>query len=604
MISIAPSQEQAAKDGGRNAGEARYAFHHVFDGNDHQSDMYEEVCEPLLDTVLDGGDVVVFTYGQTGSGKTYTILGDVDKKVGVTPNSGIFVRAMSDLLDFRNVQHHRGRQKVELRLGIVEIYLEDLRDLQTEKLLKVMNNEVQGMEYRNCASMSDVLATFTIAQARRVTQATGSNDQSSRSHALFFVQVVQTPLAPDANGKLDVRRSQLILCDLAGSERLTKSQADPKVASFINQSLTTLSKVIRAISHGELPTYRESVLTRILGISIMKPQSKVVLITNLSPSNRSFEETSSSLRFANNMLMLEKLPGFENVSVDVAAEENYKEAARQADAAAADVRIAMASHGFHLSTAAAGRRVTGGRDSGAAAKAAAGYQTHAANMRRAAISARARAVASAQFHQPASVLDRWTKLTVPAARASDAVRRLETTAALANAMGDIVSGRKDSLSERYDAAMTVFVALHSGLWGKQLASREEKTAVAMSDLRRLIAKVKDEAADADVEEERIVRGAAAAAARAAERAAEKDRAKAADRARDAAARGGAAAPSAGVVRVHRKHADESDCDSDDCDEEAMARKMREELMRRCPILTEVVVRDMVRHGACARCVRV
>ena len=38
--------------------------------------MYEESCEEIVLSALNGINGTIFMYGQTGAGKTYTMLGD------------------------------------------------------------------------------------------------------------------------------------------------------------------------------------------------------------------------------------------------------------------------------------------------------------------------------------------------------------------------------------------------------------------------------------------------------------------------------------------------------------------------------------------------
>lgn len=40
-----------------------------------QTEIYDEVFRPLVDSVLNGFNGTVFAYGQTGAGKTYTMEG-------------------------------------------------------------------------------------------------------------------------------------------------------------------------------------------------------------------------------------------------------------------------------------------------------------------------------------------------------------------------------------------------------------------------------------------------------------------------------------------------------------------------------------------------
>ena len=54
---------------------SNFTFDHVFDDNADNQIVYEMTTKPLLKTVKEGGNAVVFAFGQTGSGKTYTMLG-------------------------------------------------------------------------------------------------------------------------------------------------------------------------------------------------------------------------------------------------------------------------------------------------------------------------------------------------------------------------------------------------------------------------------------------------------------------------------------------------------------------------------------------------
>eukprot|EP00662_Eupelagonemidae_sp_cell21_P009789 gene9789-63045_t len=82
-------------------------------------------------------------------------------------------------------------------------------------------------------SPEEMEAQFLKGDANRSTRATKMNAASSRSHLIFTI-VVQRP---------DGREGRMALIDLAGSERLKKSEAEgqgAKEAKAINQSLFAL----------------------------------------------------------------------------------------------------------------------------------------------------------------------------------------------------------------------------------------------------------------------------------------------------------------------------------------------------------------------------
>ncbi|MPC08093.1 Kinesin-like protein KIF3A [Portunus trituberculatus] len=127
------------------------------------------------------------------------------------------------------------------------------------------------------------------------------NTHSSRSHAIFTITIECAERGID--GQQHWRVGKLHLVDLAGSERQSKTGATGqrlKEASKINLSLSTLGNVISALVDGRsthIP-YRNSKLTRLLQDSL-GGNSKTVMCANIGPANYNYDETISTLRYAN-----------------------------------------------------------------------------------------------------------------------------------------------------------------------------------------------------------------------------------------------------------------------------------------------------------------
>lgn len=126
-------------------------------------------------------------------------------------------------------------------------------------------------------------------------ESTGLNERSSRSHTILVLEYKQ--LNKDGSTK----SAKLNLVDLAGSERIGKTGASGKVleeAMKINQSLTSLGRVILALSKGEqFVPFRDSKLTHLLKESL-GGNSKTTLICTCRRSYAHAEESIQSLRFA------------------------------------------------------------------------------------------------------------------------------------------------------------------------------------------------------------------------------------------------------------------------------------------------------------------
>lgn len=125
------------------------------------------------------------------------------------------------------------------------------------------------------------------ALARRVTDANGYHEHSSRSHALLTLRLERRV----------GRTSQLTsihLVDLAGSE--TYSLRKPH--NMINVSLLTLGRVLTALAkgHAHVP-YRDSVLTRLLQ-GVIGEGGTTCMLACVSQEQKDAGETLSVLEYA------------------------------------------------------------------------------------------------------------------------------------------------------------------------------------------------------------------------------------------------------------------------------------------------------------------
>lgn len=116
----------------------------------------------------------------------------------------------------------------------------------------------------------------------------------------------------EATGEDRYRLGKLNLVDLAGSERLAKTGATGdrlKEATKINLSLSALGNVISALVDGKskhIP-YRDSKLTRLLQDSL-GGNTKTLMVAVISPAADNYEETLSTLRYANRAKNIKNKP--------------------------------------------------------------------------------------------------------------------------------------------------------------------------------------------------------------------------------------------------------------------------------------------------------
>ena len=373
-----------------------FTFDHILDQESTQLEVYEEAVVDLVDGALCGNNATILAYGQTGSGKTHTMLGDVKpnplENDLLTANSGLFLRVLNDLMDFKTKR--KDKMHVIVGLSCVEIYNDSIRDLFGGKpgdppppIRAVMTADdvfLPSLIVKEVTSLQAVFNEIQLAISRRQSRATESNAASSRSHCLFMIDILQqrtTAPPPDLSilqqmGKDDaatkrtsskaaspqsekkddfpfagtilripgqseeVYASKILLADLAGSEKPQKSGVSGTglaEATAINSSLTALGNVVHSLHEGGYVSYRTSSLTRLLKPTFSQPSSRVLLLAQCSPTQLTFDETISTLHFANKVKAMKVLTktGAESEKIIFEVIENQK----IYDSLLADIRI-------------------------------------------------------------------------------------------------------------------------------------------------------------------------------------------------------------------------------------------------------------------------
>lgn len=202
-----------------------------------------------------------------------------------------------------------------VRASYLEIYNEEIRDLlskDSKVSLDIKENIDSGVYVKDLTfyEVKNVAEIDHVMQAGKKNRSVGEtlmNKSSSRSHSIFTIVVE----AADPGGE-HIRVGKLNLVDLAGSERQSKTGATGdrlKEANKINLSLTALGNVITALVDAKAShiPYRDSKLTRLLQNSL-GGNAKTVMCANCGPADYNYDETLSTLRYANRAKNIKNKP--------------------------------------------------------------------------------------------------------------------------------------------------------------------------------------------------------------------------------------------------------------------------------------------------------
>ncbi|KAL8273692.1 hypothetical protein Esti_002404 [Eimeria stiedai] len=276
-----------------------------------QQRVYEDVGKDVLNNSFEGYNACLFAYGQTGAGKSYSM-------VGYGANKGIIVRACEEIFQ-RIEQNTDPTVRAEVQVSMLEIYNEQVQDLlqPMEKRpkggLKIRHTPqlgtfVQDLSKCPVDSYAAIQNKLDEGTANRTVGATLMNATSSRAHTVLQIGFRQVTIDTSTGEPVSQKYSEISLVDLAGSERAGSTGATGdrlKEGCAINQSLSALGNVISALADkaagklkpGQVVPYRDSALTRILQTAL-GGNSKTCMIAALSPASVNYEETLSTLRYA------------------------------------------------------------------------------------------------------------------------------------------------------------------------------------------------------------------------------------------------------------------------------------------------------------------
>uniref|UniRef100_A0A672F259 Kinesin-like protein n=1 Tax=Salarias fasciatus TaxID=181472 RepID=A0A672F259_SALFA len=265
----------------------KFQFDKVFTPSSSQEEVFSGML-PVITSCVDGYNVCVLAYGQTGSGKTYTMMGSKE-------NPGVNIRSVRELL-------HICCECACFQMSMLEIYNETLKDLLTKSPNASLDIRVQGKSVAvpgltqvQVQTEADILGVMEMGERNRKIASTKMNTQSSRSHLLVALEV---EISDSVSGL--TTRGTLTLCDLAGSERISKTEAEGQrlvEAAAINKSLTALGQVFGALKCNALHIpFRNSKLTHLLQ-PCLSGDAKCCVFVNVSPDVKDVVETLSTLQF-------------------------------------------------------------------------------------------------------------------------------------------------------------------------------------------------------------------------------------------------------------------------------------------------------------------
>lgn len=209
------------------------SFAQVFARDDTNQDIFRAVVSPTISRVLKGETCNVFAYGHTGSGKTHTIIGydhDHVEQLGLVMASArelfaslesinVNITAESEDIGEKlgiavRMYEVRGKVAHDLMNGSLECHIREGADGQTHirgstEVLDGGRVRVRPIAAKACWSFAQLREVVLSGLSLRKTGASEVHEESSRTHAIFELEIVDQRLL-DLRDAVIERESELV----------------------------------------------------------------------------------------------------------------------------------------------------------------------------------------------------------------------------------------------------------------------------------------------------------------------------------------------------------------------------------------------------------
>ncbi|RAL67017.1 hypothetical protein DID88_007797 [Monilinia fructigena] len=334
-------------------GKKIFVFDRVFSEDVDQEGIWEYLVESTK-CLHPRYNVSMLAYGQSGAGKSFTMGTSGSGEQGKSEVMGVIPRAAMAIFEKLGgeVFHSfsccvNGGQNLESQ-GYV------CRNLQRtiarfvgsrphtpaheREVVNIRENtkvifSLPDYNQVDINTVEDLMAALNFGSMIRQTDATAINAKSSRSHAVFSLNLVQrkakgtqgaekrlsVPLEAMTGGEVVTIDSKFHFVDLAGSERLKNTGAQGERAKegiSINAGLASLGKVISQLSSrqaGSHVSYRDSKLTRLLQDSL-GGNAITYMIACVTPAEFHLSETLNTVQYAQRARAIQSKPRIQQVS--------------------------------------------------------------------------------------------------------------------------------------------------------------------------------------------------------------------------------------------------------------------------------------------------
>ena len=312
---LSPKQLLVRKDNNLDI-QQDYTFDGLFLPQTPLDQIYTRTTKQIIENVLMGFNGAIICYGQTGTGKTYTMN-------EITP------LAVNQIFNGIGASD-KDNEIFKIEVSIIEIYKEQVNDVLDSKKtnLNLIENKLKrkNLTIENLTTVSvntenelnDIIYKGTL---KRNTNNTTMREYTAKSHNIIIITIYRY-----YKDKNYLRTGTLYLCDLEGSEKITKMNPvegeSIEEQKLVNKSLSALASVVQSLSIKNdtifhVP-YRDSKLTRILA-ECLGGSAYTTLILTCTQNEYNLSETRNTLLFGERAKKIRNKPV---INIELNADKN------------------------------------------------------------------------------------------------------------------------------------------------------------------------------------------------------------------------------------------------------------------------------------------